>query len=473
MASTPRRRDHASSFSSVLPAYSPSPAAPRKRDPHPGVRSLLPAAAHLEPLLQSRLAWFLIGVLTAVILNLIFTGNVFIIATSPPERIMGDEGPLAREHQVLIGIGTGTGSVARGEGRLGLGLGTEQGMEAREEAIAEVQAQQREEETDRRQMVVAAAAAAGAAVGGVGVGVGGEGGGGEGGGGGEREAAVAVKKLAAGNKGDDGLSGEGGVRPRFVLFGDSLTQQSFGPGGWGAALADQYARKVDVICRGYSGYNTRWAMYLLPRVFPSPIQRANAVKTDQTPLLATIFFGANDLALPYGSSKRQHVPLKEYKSNLRKMVTHVMSLSPAGTTTGVRVVLITTPPIDEEGRLAYAREKYGVAATQVPERTNEVAKLYADACKEVGEDMAAETGGRVGVVDLWNAIQRIPNWRKVCLRDGLHFTPAGNEVVFAELMHVLTSFAGEPSLHPDSLPFDFPLHTLIDSDNPALVFRAI
>lgn len=34
------------------------------------------------------------------------------------------------------------------------------------------------------------------------------------------------------------------MRPHFVLFGDSITEQSFRPGGWGAALADAYSRKV-------------------------------------------------------------------------------------------------------------------------------------------------------------------------------------------------------------------------------------
>ena len=34
------------------------------------------------------------------------------------------------------------------------------------------------------------------------------------------------------------------ARPKFVLFGDSLTQRSFDYGGWGAALASQYARKA-------------------------------------------------------------------------------------------------------------------------------------------------------------------------------------------------------------------------------------
>jgi hypothetical protein len=34
------------------------------------------------------------------------------------------------------------------------------------------------------------------------------------------------------------------MRPRLVLFGDSITEQSFASGGWGAALADRFARQV-------------------------------------------------------------------------------------------------------------------------------------------------------------------------------------------------------------------------------------
>ena len=40
---------------------------------------------------------------------------------------------------------------------------------------------------------------------------------------------------------------------KFILLGDSITQFSFGVGGWGARLADQYARRADVINRGFSG----------------------------------------------------------------------------------------------------------------------------------------------------------------------------------------------------------------------------
>ena len=37
-----------------------------------------------------------------------------------------------------------------------------------------------------------------------------------------------------------------GVRPAFVLFGDSLTQRSYEEGGWGASMTHHYARKVDL-----------------------------------------------------------------------------------------------------------------------------------------------------------------------------------------------------------------------------------
>ena len=79
---------------------------------------------------------------------------------------------------------------------------------------------------------------------------------------------------------------------RFVLFGDSITQGSFSVGGWGARLADHYARRADVLNRGYSGYNTRWALELLPHVLPA----APAPATP--PTLVTVFFGANDSACP-------------------------------------------------------------------------------------------------------------------------------------------------------------------------------
>ena len=34
------------------------------------------------------------------------------------------------------------------------------------------------------------------------------------------------------------------MRPKIYLFGDSITEMSYGDGGWGASLADHFSRTV-------------------------------------------------------------------------------------------------------------------------------------------------------------------------------------------------------------------------------------
>ncbi|CAI7924608.1 unnamed protein product, partial [Closterium sp. NIES-54] len=154
---------------------------------------------------------------------------------------------------------------------------------------------------------------------------------------------------------------------------------------------------VDVVLRGYSGYNTRWALFLLPKLFP---------KGDTSippPALVTVFFGANDAALPGRTSGKQHVPIPEFKENLRVIVTHLQSLGP-----NVHVVLITPPPVDEAGRMEFAKAMYGEQCMKEPERTNEVTGKYAAAVGEV-----AEACGGVPVIDLWTVLQQQPTWHSL------------------------------------------------------------
>ncbi|XP_057833328.2 GDSL esterase/lipase WDL1 isoform X3 [Cryptomeria japonica] len=135
----------------------------------------------------------------------------------------------------------------------------------------------------------------------------------------------------------------GHKRPQFVLFGASLTEYAFQPGGWGASLTDIYARKADVLLRGYNGWNTRRALAVLDEFFPkdAPVQ----------PHLVVVCFGANDAAYPLPSGRGQHVPIHEYKSNLQQICLHIKGLSST-----TRVVVITPPPIYEDVRRAYASD---------------------------------------------------------------------------------------------------------------------
>jgi isoamyl acetate esterase len=94
-------------------------------------------------------------------------------------------------------------------------------------------------------------------------------------------------------------------------------------------------------------------------------------------LLLTIFFGANDCALPDGTSSRQHVPIPQYKDNLKAIIAHAKSA-------GIEnILLITPPPVDEAARVKYNKGIHGVNAKETSERSNAVAGEYAAACKEV------------------------------------------------------------------------------------------
>ena len=90
----------------------------------------------------------------------------------------------------------------------------------------------------------------------------------------------------------------------------SLTFPPRAPGVLGPQLADAYVRKLDIINRGLSGYNTRQALAILPQVIPSPQQARIR--------FLTIFFGANDARLPDTLPEpQQHVPLEEFMENMR------------------------------------------------------------------------------------------------------------------------------------------------------------
>ncbi|KAL8457816.1 hypothetical protein ACS0TY_035623 [Phlomoides rotata] len=235
------------------------------------------------------------------------------------------------------------------------------------------------------------------------------------------------------------------MRPQIVLFGDSITQLSFGSGGWGASLADIYSRKVDVVLRGYNGYNTRWALFLLHHIFP--------LEAAKPPAAVTVFFGANDAALLSGTGKRQHVPLEEYKENLRKIVQHIKNQSPE-----TLIVLITPPPICLEGRREYAWSLYGDKASSVPDRTSEEAGIYAEQCVSVAKELGLPS------INLWSKMQETDGWQRKFLSDGLHLTPEGNAVVFKEVVKIFDK-AGF-----SELPFDFPPNQEIDEENPGKTF---
>ena len=142
---------------------------------------------------------------------------------------------------------------------------------------------------------------------------------------------------------------------------------------------------ADITLRGFSGYNTRWCLPLLPEVFPSSAVR--------TPALVTVMLGANDanLAGPLRgvapSASRQHVPLDEYVANLRAIMSAVEQMGDGS----ARLLLITPPPCDEKAWHAHCVGTYGVPADADPNRSFATTKAYADAVVRLGRETGTAT----------------------------------------------------------------------------------
>ena len=127
-----------------------------------------------------------------------------------------------------------------------------------------------------------------------------------------------------------------------------------------------FIRRLDILNRGFSGYNTTNALDVFPEFIPNPSQA--------TVRFLVIFFGANDACLP-GSPTGQYVPLEKYAANLRRLIKTARYLLP-----GVRIILISPPPVNEYQLEASNLLKWG---TTTPTRTAANTKLYADACHDL------------------------------------------------------------------------------------------
>lgn len=254
-------------------------------------------------------------------------------------------------------------------------------------------------------------------------------------------------------------------RPKILLLGDSLTQLSWN--GWGAALADVYQRRADVVNRGMSGYNTDWYLRYAT-------SEASDVWTQGPQVtLITIFFGANDASDPI-LNPRHYVPLHKFSQNLEALISLCSQHYPTA-----KIVILSAPPVVHAQRLEYQRIRYGDQATGELERTLEGAERYAAAAMDV-----AEAHSLLGI-HLWSLMQQSPGW-ETYFNDGLHFSKEGNDMVAKCILQHLAKrypsltvtpcpltgqWANSATVCPDLLP-DGPYHDDIHHENPNMAFES-
>ncbi|ROT38787.1 GDSL Lipase/Acylhydrolase family protein [Sodiomyces alkalinus F11] len=174
--------------------------------------------------------------------------------------------------------------------------------------------------------------------------------------------------------------------PQIVLLGDSLIQHAtdiMEGFSFQAALQAHVARRLDVINRGFSGYNTENVITFLDDLFQPPSETVPKID------YLLILLGANDAVRPF-PELTQHVPQEKYKTNLRTIISH-----PAIRAHGPEILLVTPPPVDE------IRCKQSDLAKGWPD-VSRFAGLSA-AYSRIARDVAAETPGVVSV-DLYTAL---------------------------------------------------------------------
>ena len=222
-------------------------------------------------------------------------------------------------------------------------------------------------------------------------------------------------------------------RRAIVLFGDSLTQRSWEPHGWGAALAHRYGRRCDVYNRGYGGYNTRWCRSMLDELFPP----------DEHPLLVTVMLGTNDAALA-NVEPGATVPLDEYSENLTAIVRRVKQRS--------RRVIIMTPSL--HGRARTPR----LPAREIRRPSPRTPRAHQRQHRPV------RRGGQVRGVGSRRPVRRslrrhdggVPRSASTIFEDGIHFNAEGQRVVFEALEECLRTMPGFEALKPEGMEPDWP-----------------
>ncbi|KAL3919939.1 MAG: hypothetical protein SGILL_003500, partial [Bacillariaceae sp.] len=188
--------------------------------------------------------------------------------------------------------------------------------------------------------------------------------------------------------------------------------------GWVGLLSASYQRRADVLNRGFSGYNTRHALELVPKLF------ARAQSDDASmPLFCTLFFGANDSALP---GERQHIPRDEFADNLTRIITSIREVSHTKDNNDFPIIIMTPPPVDSE---TWKRE---LGLYDYHDRTPENTIEYVNAAKTVAKELECPC------LDTWelldgNDIEKYKDF----LSDGLHLSENGNRKVHEGLMALL------------------------------------
>eukprot|EP00796_Vickermania_ingenoplastis_P001928 gene1928-1167_t len=255
----------------------------------------------------------------------------------------------------------------------------------------------------------------------------------------------------------------------IIALGDSNTEWGFSS-TWLSRLSHYYSRRATVINSGQRGYNSRWLRQMLEDresrevLLPSYARR---------PLFVTIMLGTNDLAHP---STGQHVPLPEFISNLKAIISIVKrECQPKG-----GIFVMTPPPVDEGFCPSVHAENQRSQDVQVyvPNRRFDDSRRYRQAIVDYfnGEKLQDREHEYVYFVDVQTVILQhgdptflfTPSeeitynpdapWTRL-FPDGIHLGEVAGELVFTTLLDAIRHAPKANMMLPISLPLPIPDYT--------------
>ncbi|QPG76552.1 hypothetical protein FOA43_003942 [Brettanomyces nanus] len=210
-------------------------------------------------------------------------------------------------------------------------------------------------------------------------------------------------------------------------------------------------QKLDVLNRGYGGYNSKHGKVILPHIIDAEDTKFTKIR------LMTIFWGTNDAVDTF-----QHVDIKEYEENIDAMVKlakkndiNVIVIGPALHDTTAYTKLY------EEGAVEFK----DTAKSSVNGRYSEVAKKVA-------------ADNNVPFVDIWTLFVKYGGWENIdpdeinsknypkikeLLMDGIHFMPEGYRILFEGIQEAIKNYY--PELYFEKLPEHLAAWDNIDDSN--------
>lgn len=270
--------------------------------------------------------------------------------------------------------------------------------------------------------------------------------------------------------------------PKFLLFGDSITEYAynqqpltaedymrasalsdFNPDdpekaqyqsakqvcfSMAAKLNDDYRRKMQVVHRGYSGYNSDQAV----KIAKAMLQREHdPVSPGEQFKIALVFFGSNDYRLTTPETGyMEGVPLDRFEKNMSEIADMFLSR-------GIKLILVT-PGLHDDVLWDQASPGEISSGTY---RTNERGLVYGSSIKAIA------TARNVPVIDMYSIMMKYVDEHlggdlaaiehgKLgdLLIDGIHFTGLSYKLYYDALkLEIAKSY---PELNSEDLEDKFP-----------------